>query len=132
MIDIPVLTNEIDTDPLGRGYSTMSDAEVVVDMYIEYRTRNRTSMSGSELWDATDPTEYDALSDAGKGQWLSLCGIESHDPFGVSTQIVVSLFGGGSTTVTALQTARIENISRVVDLELTGVLREGHVAMARS
>lgn len=33
----PVLKNEIDTDPLGRGYSGMSDVQVATDLNTEYR-----------------------------------------------------------------------------------------------
>lgn len=38
MVDIDVIKTEIDTDPLVRGYSTMSDAQVADDMNTEYRT----------------------------------------------------------------------------------------------
>jgi len=36
-MDIPILKNEIDTDPLVRGYTGMTDAEVVTDMNLTNR-----------------------------------------------------------------------------------------------
>jgi hypothetical protein len=130
MADIDKLFIEITIDSLGRGYSGMTDQEVADDLNTVYRTQNRDSMSGSEIWTATDPTEYNALTDAEKQQWLSFCGIESHDPFGNSAQFVTDLFGGGSTTVTTLQGMRVENVSRAVEEEI-GFVRPGNVAEAR-
>ena len=139
-MDIFALREEIINDPLGRGYSGMNDGEVAIDINTEYRTRNRASMSGSEIWENTNLTEFGALlqgaSVAGKAErnekleWISFCAIDSHDPFGLSVQFVTSLFGMGSATVTNLSAARVETISRGIELGL-GYVKIGYVEMAR-
>ena len=43
----------------------------------------------------------------------------------------MAIFGGGSATITALQAARVESITRAQELELPFV-REGHVEFARN
>ena len=44
---------------------------------------------------------------------------------------MIGLFGGGSVTITALQTARVESITRAQDLRLS-VVKVGHVEAARA
>jgi len=139
-MDIFALRDEITNDPLGRGYSGMNDGEVAIDINTEYRSRNRTSMSGSEIWKNTNLAEFGALlqgaSVAGKAErnekleWISFCAIDSHDPFGSSVQFVTNLFGVGSVTVTNLNAARVETISRGNELGF-GYVKIGHVEMAR-
>jgi len=139
-MDIFALRDEITNDPLGRGYSGMSDGEIAIDINTEYRSWNRISMLGSEIWENTNLAEFGALLDgadtAGKNErnekqeWLSFCAIDSHDPFGLSVQFVIGLFGAGSVTVTNLSAARVETISRGYELGL-GYVKVGHVEMAR-
>lgn len=75
---------------------------------------NRTSVSGDELFQATDSTDWAGLSDAQKSQWLALCGRDNLDPFGAANvALVTNIFGGGSDTVTALQALRVEQKDRV-------------------
>ena len=95
--------------------------------------RIRASMSGQELLEATDSTEFGALSDAKKSQWLALTGHDAVNPEagGVAQEIVVDIFGGGSTTVTALGTLRQETVSRGVDLGF-GYVTPGDVEFARA
>ncbi len=131
MADIPILKSELVSDPLARGYAGMTDEEAATDLNTVYRTQNRASMSGSEIWAATDPSEYNALVAADKPDWLSFCGIESHDPFGNSAQFVTDMFGGGSTTIITLQDVRVDDVSRAVELEI-GFVKPGNVAEARS
>lgn len=130
----PILANEINTDPLGRGYAGMTDAQVAANLNIVYRTRNRTSMTGDEVFQATVPAEYNALPDGSannttddQAHWLAFCGRAEIDPFATANvQFVTSIFGGGSGTVAALNAARVENVSRGVELGL-GTVGEGDV-----
>jgi hypothetical protein len=137
-MDYVALKNEIDIDPLTRGYSGLTDQQVADDMNSVYRTRNRDSMTGDEIFQATDPTEYNALDTGSgntadnQGHWLAFCGRDSIDPFATANvQLVTSIFGGASTTVSNLQTARLENVSRAVELGL-GTIKAGHVQDARA
>jgi hypothetical protein len=55
MANIALLKSEIDSDPLGRGYSGMDDTAVAVDLNTAYRTK-KEPISSAELlaWSASD------------------------------------------------------------------------------
>ena len=125
------LKDEVILDPIGRGYSGMSDQEVVDSLYTVDRPRNRTVMSGSKVLNAIVKAKYLALGDADKDRVWQLLHLGTLDPFGVEADLIVDIFGGGSSTVTALQSARVETISRLVELGLQ-VVRVGHVQLARA
>ena len=134
------LRTELLTDPLipPRGYSAMSDQEAADDLNTEYRSRNRTSMTGDEIAQQAVPAAYDALDDGSqnntadvKSHWLAFCARASVDPFAAANvQLVISIFGAGSQTVLNLQAARVEAISRAAELSLRFV-KPGHVEEAR-
>ena len=126
-----ILSDELLNDPLGRGYSTMIDLEAADSLNIVDRPRNRELMTGSELLANTDSAEYNSLTDSKRDQWLSLCGVDSIDPFGSVVQIVIQIWGGGSTTISNLQAARIILISRAQELGL-GQVNEGHIQGVRN
>lgn len=132
MADIALLKAEIDADPLGRGYSGMDDAAVVADLNTVYRTRNKTSLSGDEMFGATDGSEFTALTEHKEQSWLAFCGRDSIDPFGTANVAFATyIFGGGSTTLSNLNTLRTEDVSRADELGI-GRVRVGHVAEARA
>ncbi len=135
------LKAELTNDPLTRGYAAMTDQQAVVDLNTVYRTRNRMSMTGDEIAQQADPIEYNALEDGAanntadiKSHWLALCARASVDPFAsANVELVTAIFGAGSTTISNLQTARLESITRAQ--ELPGVrspVKVGHVQVARS
>ncbi len=134
------LKDELANDPLVRGYSAMSDQEAADDLNTSYRTRNRTSMSGDEIAQAADPTEYDGLDSGAanntadiRSHWLALCGRETIDPFATANvQLVISIFGVGSVSVSNLNAARVESITRAVELGIRSPVRLNHVIAARS
>jgi hypothetical protein len=117
-----VLNQELINDPLVRGYSVMSDQEAADDLNIFNRTRNRSSMTGSEVLQSVDAAEYALLPDIKKNAFWGLLGIAVLDPFGVEADIILDIFGGGSNTVIALNADRIEDVSRAVELSLGFVL----------
>lgn len=93
--------------------ATRTDQEVL-DWLNESVSRNKTSLSGDELFNAADTAEQNALTSAERSEWLALCGRDNIDPFGAANvALVVQLFGGGSTTVTALNALRVEQVDRV-------------------
>lgn len=111
------LKTEITTDPLTRGYSGMTDAQIAADLNTVYRTRNRDYVFGWEIFNATNDTEYSALTDAQKSAWDALCAIEQIDTGnGVAKAREAELFGAGTTTRSNLQALRTENISRAQEL----------------
>jgi len=129
-MDIIRLKTEIDADPLTRGYAGMTDAQVKADGHTKYRTRNKTSLTGSEVLNAIDKTEFNSKTDAQKQQVWDLVHLGSLNPFGIEASLMVDIFGGGSVTIVALQALRVESISRWEELSL-GNVREGHIQKVR-
>ena len=125
-----VLNQELINDPLVRGYSGMSDQEAADDLNIENRDRNVLSMSGSEVLQNVDATEYSVLTDGQKQVFWGLLGIAILDPWGVEADVMQDIFGA-STTITNLQAARVETVSRSVELGL-GLIRESDIEKARA
>lgn len=102
------------------------------------RTRNRTSMTGDEIFNAAVPADYAALDNGSgntpdqQGLFMAFCGRTEIDPFAANNvQFITNMFGAGSGTVTALQAARVENVSRAVELNL-GAVNAGDVSVARA
>lgn len=111
-------------------YSSLSDADAAALINVVDVSRNRTSIPGTELLEAQDAVEFVALTDAKKAQWLALCSVGSVDPYGAAVDIVLDIWGGGTTTVANLAAARVETISRAVELGL-GVVTLGQVTATR-
>jgi len=102
-----ILSDELTNDPLTRGYAGMTDAQAAADLNTAYRNVVKTSLSGDDLFGATDSTEFNGLSDLNKQLWVAFCGRDSIDPFGsANVAFVQFIFGGGSTTVSALSALR--------------------------
>ncbi len=119
-----ILVDEVANDPLVRGYSGMTGQELVDDFRLLYRIRNRATMTGDEIAQQADPTEFNGLDDGSanntadvKGHWLAFCGRDIIDPFApANVELVNSIFGNPSTTRTNLIAARVESITRPQEL----------------
>lgn len=113
-------------------FSALSNLDAAIEINAVDKPQNRTSMTGSEVYENTDATEFATLSDALKSQWLSFCGIPTLDPFGPSAQFVISIFGASpAVTTDALIAARVTLVSTG---SLNGLprVREGDIARARA
>jgi len=132
-MDYNTLATELTTDPLGRGYSSMTSIEAADDLNTKYRTRIRPTVSGSEILNATDDAEFSAVADpSASDRWLLLCGVDAVDTSnGVAKSLEATLFGPGTTTRANLAAIRQEAISRAEELALGEVL-PGYVEYARS
>lgn len=124
------LRDEVINDPLGRGYSGMTASEVWADGHIEYRTRNRISMTASEIANQISVAEFNVLSAVDKAEIWNVLHLGEINPHGVEATIFQNIFGA-SDTITNLQAARVESISRWTELGL-GNVKVGHIAIARS
>ena len=120
------LKEEVTVDPLVRGYNgpgsqnsgpgPMSDQAVADDINTAYRTRDRTSMTASDILNSVDTTELAALSVAGATEFWRILGMGEVNPFGVEATLMIDLFGVGSTTIAQLKVDRKEPISRAREL----------------
>ena len=124
------LQDELLNDPLVRGYSAMNDEAAAADLNTEYRERNRTSMSGREIKASVNFSELSGLTDTKKSQFFGWVSRDDLNPFGIDAEIAKDLFGNPSATVTALAAARVEQISRAVELGIPHV-KAGHAEEAR-
>lgn len=125
------LIDEITNDPLVRGYSGMTDAELADSLNTENRSVTKQFLTGSEIFNATDDVEYAALTDAQKSSWDALCAIGSIDTnSGVAKAREAELFGVSTTTRANLLAVRTQTVSRAVELGL-GSVDEGDVKKAR-
>lgn len=124
------LVAEISGDPLGRGYSGMSDAEIRVELHTVYRTRNKTSMTGSEVLNSVDEDEWLALADTQRQTAWNVVHLGKINPYGVESTILIGVFGAGSATITALASARVEAITRADEIGVSGA-RDGDIQRAR-
>ena len=111
-----ILENEITDDPLGRGYAGMNDADLLISLNTVNRNRNRAEVTVREVKAAINVAEYNTRTDAQKQQMIELLKRDDLDLFGLDRDILIDIFGGGSTTVSNLLTARVESISRGVEI----------------
>jgi hypothetical protein len=131
-----ILRDELVVDPLTRGYAAMSDQEAADDLNSIYpapdtRTRNRTSMMASKVYNAIDQTGWVALSAVQQQEVWDILHMGEVNPFGREASRFVAIFGGGSLTITALKAARVESITRAIELEI-GFVNARDIGYARN
>jgi len=132
LLAMPVLVNasplcdEVQNDPLGRGYSGMTAIEILADLQTEYRTQQVMQMSGLEVSAHIDATEFAALPDADKQLVTAIAMAPQVNPWGFAANVFIDAFGAPSNTITALANARTEAISRIDELGL-GNVKVGHI-----
>ena len=121
-----IFKDEVTNDPVARGYNgpgtanpgpgPMTDQQVTDDMRTAYRTRSRETMTASEVANAIDITEFNALSAGDEEVIWNVLHLGELNPFGIEATIFTSKFGGGSDTIVALAAARVESITRAQEL----------------
>ena len=127
-----ILSDELTTDPLGRGYGGMTDGEAAVDLNLLYRSKIAEQMSGDEIFQQTDPPEFSSLQQHKQDLWLAFCARDVIDPGATANEELVKwIFGAGSVTVASLVATRSLSISRGDELGL-GHVKHGHVQQARA
>jgi hypothetical protein len=133
MSRIQDIKDELDNDPLTRGYAGMTSVEVAEDLNTKYRSRIKASMSGDEIAQSVNSTEYEALTDTQKELLLTLTSRGELDPKsgGFAHMVLVDLFGAGSTTIASLSSNRNESISRAEEINITRI-RPGEIEEARN
>ena len=117
-MDLQVLQAELTADPLARNYAGMTDQQAADALNAVNRTVIRAVMTGSEVADGFDATEFGGLTDVKKARAMTLAGIDRIDPQGFAQRVVVEIFGAGSQTVSNLAAARQRTISRAEELGL--------------
>ena len=123
---------DLKTELTDARYTSMTDAEAADDLNTLRIVRNRTSMSRSEVMQAVEPTAYNGLTGDDLVAFWGLLSVDRLDPFGVEADVMIKLFSAGSATITALAAARVETISRAVELGIRSPVHRSHVTAARA
>lgn len=131
-MDYILLKSELISDPLVRGYSSMTDAQAAGDLNSKYRTVPVRVLASHEIFEAIVPSEYDALANTAKDKLKAMLAMGTIDPYGANTSSTFSaLFAAGTQTRANLLALRTTAISRAEELGL-GVVAPGHVYKARN
>jgi len=115
--------------PVTGAYSA-DNAAAAGQLNVVNRTRPKATMTGSEILQAINKTEFTALTAANKQLVWDLLHLGTLNPFGVEAALFVDAFGGGSATIAALAAARVDAVSRAEELGL-GLVYPGDVENAR-
>ena len=131
-MNIPALKAELDSGHPDTGAYSANAETAAAELNFPNRTKNKTSLTGDEMFDATVVADWALLTDHQQQLWISFTSKDSINPFGVANvAFVTNLFGAGSDTLTALAALRKEDVSRAVELGL-GAVKAGEVIEARS
>ena len=130
-MDMMILKTELLAGHPVTGAYNADDALAADEINLANIDHDRTSMSGREVAAEIVDSDYNGLTDGQKTQVLSLVASSDIDPFGFAANVVKDIFGAESVTVTALATARIEKVSRAVELGF-GLVKAGHIIQARA
>jgi len=107
------LETEIVNDPLARGYSGMTDQQLLDSLNALDRTLNITDLDKTTVYNGIDQTEWVALIAADRTRISQLLqALDTIDLFGNALEDFKTVFGTGSTTASSLSALRVKNISR--------------------
>ena len=131
-MDLAALAAELTAGHPDTGAYNVDDALAAAQLNAVNRTRNLASMTGSEVINAVDTTEWGTrTADQQQVVW-DIVHLGTVNPFGVEATLIQSAFSGaGGVTVAALAAARAPAASRADELGL-GIIKQGHVAEARA
>lgn len=120
-VQLQILADEITNDPLSRGYNVMDPQQVADDLKIVYRSRIKSLMTSTEIFNAVDIDEFMALADGHRSNILGLLAFGSLNPAGREATVFTRIFGAQSQTIQTLAQERQEPVSRAVELGIDGV-----------
>lgn len=122
-MDLAALEAELTNDPLGRGYSGMTDAQAADSLNTVNRPTTRTLIPAHEVFEAIVPGEWGAVSAENKARVNAMLAMGEVNAAGANTRATFqAAFGAGTTTRTnlaALQNG--PNVSRATELGLSFV-----------
>ena len=130
-MNLEKLKAEITADPAGIGYAGMTDQQAADALNAATVSVNRSGLTGDEIFVATNPTEFGALTAEKKSLWVAFCGRATIDPFAVANvEFVKWIFGAEAATVVALGEARVTTVSRTQHLGI-GFVGAHHINTVR-
>ena len=127
---IDIIKAEIDADPLGRGYAGMSDQQIADTLNAANRTRQRQTVTATEVYQAIDQTEWESLTGGKQAEVWDILHLGTLTPGGREQDRFLAIFGAQSATIAALKGVRDETISRGEELRI-GEVKHGEVIEAK-
>ena len=119
------------------GAFNVDDALAAAEMNALNVVRIKASMTGSEIWKASDNEQLELLRVADPARyaaWIAFCAIADHDPAvgGLDQLFTTDIFDGVTgNTVSNLNTQRNETVSQAT-VDGLGLVKKGHVKLARA
>jgi len=102
-MDYVALKAELDASHPVTGAYNADNALAAAELNALNRTRNKASLTGDQLFTATDTTDFGGLTDHKRNLWVAFCS-KDVDPFAsaiVMANNAVQIFDGSPTTVIA-------------------------------
>jgi hypothetical protein len=130
-MDLAALKAELTSGHPDTGPYDADDSIAAGQLNAKNRTRNKESLTGSEVMNAIDQAAWDGLQDPGRQKVWNIVHMGTVNPFGREAALLIDVFGAGSATIVALALARVTSISRAVEVDL-GVVRAGDIQRARA
>ncbi len=133
MMDIVALKVELLAGhPSTGAYSIGSDSFAAEELNAKNVVRDVESVSGQAIFEAVVLDDYNALTSEQKQLLSTIIGMGTILVNGTNTRIaLLSMFGIGTTTRSALGELQTETVSRATLLGL-GTVYEGHIQQARA
>lgn len=130
-MDLVALKSEITNDPLGRGYSGMTDEQIAASLAVHDRQADRESLEAGLLVASIVSSEYIGLS-ANQKDYVRLIAMASTVPLTASIKTELgAIFPAGSTTRANLIALMKRAGSRADELKLGGNPTPSDVANAK-
>lgn len=130
-----VLRSEVQDDPLGRGYSNMTDAEVASSLNTEDRTVQDYTFTTAQLVETIDPSELKGASSTVRELIKIVAGSDGTVDLSSGTNVralIEDVFGSNSTTVGNIDGEAEETVSRATEIGIAEEVKPYHVAKVRS
>lgn len=133
---LAILSAELANDPLGRGYSGMSDAEAADNLNVRDRPTTAGDLSLRELWeDLIDQDEATTLRTGAINEFNNIVLLGQNAPLSVTATDYAEIglaFPGGSQTRINMNNRAQGLESRGEELDLPRPIKEGWVNTARA
>lgn len=129
-MDIAALKAELIAGHPDTGAYSTDDPTATVELNAINRTRPLTSLTGSQVLNTMVLADFDSLTASDQARAWNIVHLGAVDPYGIENDMMEGIFGAASATMTAFHAARIEPVSRAVEIGI-GSVKTGHVEEAR-
>ena len=116
----PKLCDEIEIDPLGRGYAGMSVEQISADLQTSYRTRWKACVDGNLLRDQITGSDWDGIpTDTLRDRLIAVL-VGCVNPQGFARTRVIEILGSGASLSNMAAIAQ-DSITRAEDIGVSDV-----------